>query len=221
MGRKYPRSFEGDKWRKIGYSERLAACNNLAQCAGYNRRWRKMSIYKLFVASTMSLLFSLSAYGAEVISACPAASTKSNVFDSSVLAENSRVSIENGTAEYPLVLYLYRPTQGGCEKAEFARYSVEGSVPAVESIFFMSLRGRVNIVSIVAWDVSNRGDGTYGRLYQVYAYFFDKDGVLVENGRVSGDSSMTGIEGYAQGKESKFRYRTASDIKRYLRSRLK
>lgn len=179
-----------------------------------------MVIYRLLVVSVMSLFLSLNANGVEAISGCPPVNTKKNVFDASVLEGSSRVSIENGTAEYPLVLDLYRPIKGGCKKIEFARYSIEGGVPAVESIFFMAIHGRVNVFSIVTWDINNRGDGTYGRLYQVYAYFFNNDGMLVENRLISEDNSMTGIEGYAQGAESKFRYRTASDVKKYWRGRL-
>ncbi|WP_157652982.1 hypothetical protein [Burkholderia ubonensis] len=83
------------------------------------------------------------------------------------VGKKSRIFIENGTVEYPLVLDFYRPTKDGCEKTEFARYSIEGGAPTVESIFFMLLRDHVNVFSIVAWDISNRGDGTHGRLYRV------------------------------------------------------
>ncbi|WP_174955041.1 hypothetical protein [Burkholderia lata] len=180
-----------------------------------------MFVSRLLVASAISLLLSFSAYGAKVVSGCPEVNVKDNIFDASALERNSRVSIENGTAEYPIVLDFYRLTKDGCKKIEFARYSVEGSAPVVESIFFMVLYDRINVLSIVAWDINNRGDGTYGRLYQVYAYFFDKDGVLVENNRVSEDDSMTGIDGYVRGVESKFRYRTANDVKKYWRSGLR
>ncbi|WP_431823234.1 hypothetical protein [Burkholderia sp. F1] len=85
--------------------------------------------------------------------------------------------------------------------------------------FFMLLCGHVNVFSIVAWDINNRGDGARGRLYQVCAYHFDENGMLVENKRVSKDDSMTGVEGYVEGRESKFRYRTASDVMKYWRSK--
>lgn len=180
-----------------------------------------MLIPKLLVASAMLFAFTLGAYGAERATDCPVVNVKNNVFDASALATNSRISIESGTAEYPLVLDFYRPTKRGCVKTEFARYSIEGGAPTVESIFYMPLRGRINVFSIVAWDINNRGDGTYGRFYQVYAYYFDGNGVLVENRCVSEDDSMSGVDGYAQGRESKFRYGTASDVKKYWRSKLR
>ncbi|CAM2170688.1 hypothetical protein BLAT2472_230004 [Burkholderia latens] len=94
-------------------------------------------------------------------------------------------------------------------------------MPTVESIFYMRLRGRINVFSIVAWDINNRGDGTYGQLYQVYAYHFDENGVLVENKRVSRDDLMSGVDGYVEGRESQFRYKTAADVKRYWRDKAK
>ncbi|WP_175946513.1 hypothetical protein [Burkholderia pyrrocinia] len=171
------------------------------------------------MAGAMLFAFTLIGYGAERVANCPIENEKNNVFDASVLAKDSRISIEIGTADYPLVLDFYRPTQDGCEKTEFARYSTEGGAPTVKSVFFMLLHGRVNVFSIVAWDINNRGDGTYGRLYQVYAYNLNENGMLVENKRVSEDESMTGIEGYAEGRESKFRYKTALEVKKYWRNK--
>ncbi|WP_157259222.1 hypothetical protein [Burkholderia ubonensis] len=180
-----------------------------------------MLIFKLLVANAMLFVCALSGYGAERVADCPVVDVKNDVFDASALATNSRISIESGAAEYPLVLDLYRPTKHGCVKAEFARYSIEGGAPTVESIFYMPLRDRINVFSIVAWDINNRGDGTYGRLYQVYAYHFDENGMLVENKRVSEDESMSGIDGYVEGRESEFRYKTASDVRKYWRSKRK
>ncbi|WP_155420165.1 hypothetical protein [Burkholderia cepacia] len=178
-----------------------------------------MFISKLLVAGATLFVFTLSGYGAERIAKCLVVNVRNNVFDASELIKNSRISIENGHLGYPLVLDFYRPIKDGCEKTEFARYTIEGGIPIVESISFMLLDGHVNIFSIVAWDINNRGDGTYGKLYQVYAYNFDENEALVENKRVSEDGSMTGVEGYTEGRESKFRYRTASDVKRYWRSK--
>lgn len=179
-----------------------------------------MFISKLLMASAMLLAFTLNGYGVEHVD-CPTVDEKNNIFDASVLIKHSIISIENGTVEYPLVLDLYRPTKDGCERAEIARYPVEGGAPTVESLFFMPLHGRINVFSIIAWDINNRGDGTYGRLYQVYAYGFDENEVLVENKRVSGDDSMTGVEGYVQGKKSEFPYKTASKVKKYWCSNMR
>ncbi|WP_131723242.1 MULTISPECIES: hypothetical protein [Burkholderia] len=183
-----------------------------------SRREELLIFYRLLVVEVI-LAFTLGAYGAERVPNCPMENVGVNVFDASSLIKDSRVSVEGGTEDYSLVLDFYRPVKGGCEKTEFARYSVEGGVPIIKSIFFMPLDGRANLFSIVAWDVSNRGDGTYGKLYQVYAYSFDENGVLMENKRVTENGAMTGVEGYVQGRESRFRYRAAWDVKRYWRGR--
>ncbi|WP_157633564.1 hypothetical protein [Burkholderia ubonensis] len=176
---------------------------------------------KSFLPCCIFIALSFTAYGAGRAADCPVVDVKNNVFGASALAANSRISIDSGTAEYPLVLDFYRPTKHGCVKTEFARYSIEGGAPTVESIFYMSLRGRINVFSIVAWDINNRGDGAHGRLYQVYAYHFDENGMLVENKRVSEDGSMSGIDGYIEGRESGFRYKTASYVKKYWKNKIK
>jgi hypothetical protein len=178
-----------------------------------------MFIFRLLVASVLLLAFAIKGYGAEIIVDCPAVNVKNKVFDASALKEKSTISIENGTAEYPLALEFYQAVAGGCKKIEFARYSIEGGTPVIESIFFMPLHGRINVFSIVSWGINNRGDGTYGKLYQVYAYNFDENGNLVENKHVSGDDAMTGVEGVSEGTTSEFRYRTAAQVKRYWRNK--
>ena len=172
---------------------------------------------KLLVASVMLSAVSLIGYGAEHLYNCPVRSAENNVFDSSALLKNSRISIESGAKEYQLVLNLYQTIRGGCRKREFARYSIEGGPPMVESIFFLTIRGRPNVFSIVSWGVNNRGEGTYGRFYRVYAYYFDENEELIENKRISEADAMTGIEGYVEGRVSRFRYRTALEVKKYWR----
>ncbi|EMN5129290.1 hypothetical protein RVV79_002387 [Burkholderia contaminans] len=174
-----------------------------------------MSKFLVVIAAVFG--FAVSAYGAEQVVDCPIKNYKNNIFDSSVLERMSVISIGKGSEEYPIVLDFYRRTGGGCKKNEFARYRVEGGLPAVESIFFLSLRGRVNVFAIVSWDINHRGDGSYGRLYQVRAYQFNDGGVLVENNQVSEDGSMTGIDGYVGGGKSRFEYKNVSSVKKYWR----
>ncbi|WP_423369139.1 hypothetical protein [Burkholderia sp. LMG 32019] len=180
-----------------------------------------MSAYKLLAASAVLFVFALSGHGAERVVNCPVEKVENDVFDASVLVKNSRISIENGTVEYPLVLNFYRPTKDGCKKTEFARYALNGGVPTIESVFFMNFRGRANVFSIVSWDINNRGEMTYGRFYKVYAYYFDGNDGLAVNRGISEDEAMTGIEGYVKGRGSKFQYRTASDVKKYWHRRLR
>lgn len=147
---------------------------------------------------------------------CPSARKKDNIFNSSKLFAGSTIAIENGDAENPKILSIYRRTRRGCTRNVFARYSVEGSAPTVESIFFYDIKGRPNIVSIVSWDINNRGEGTFGKLYQVYAYKINEEGDLVENLLVTDDGRMTGMDGYDEGNLTEFPYKTAGDVRKYL-----
>ncbi|MDR6497494.1 hypothetical protein J2785_000636 [Burkholderia ambifaria] len=178
-----------------------------------------MFSYKLLVAGAMWFVFALCGQGAERVGNCPVESVENDVFDASVLVKNSRISIESGTGEYPLVLDFYQPTKDGCKNTGFARYALDGGAPTVESIFFLTIRGRPNVFSIVSWGVNNRGEGTYGRFYRVYAYHFDENEELVENKRISEDDAMTGVEGYVEGRVSRFRYRMALEVKKYWRGK--
>lgn len=118
---------------------------------------------------------------------------------------------------YPKSLVAYIPdVENKCTRYVFAKYSMEGGNPQIESIFFYKLDGIVNIFSIVSWDQDHRALGTYGKLYQVYAYKKDNNGILVENKYVVDDNSMTGIDGYENGESSKFLYKKASDVKAYF-----
>jgi len=90
-------------------------------------------------------------------------------------------------------------------------------VPNVDSLFFMDLKGKSNIFTIVHWDVNSRGIGTYGKYYQVYAYTKDGSGRLIENKRVVDNSAMTGMDGYQEGEESIFLYKTAGAVKSFFK----
>jgi hypothetical protein len=161
------------------------------------------------------------AVGSEANVQCPSLNPSANIFDASRLFEGSRIAIEKGEGDAPVVLVLYHQTQAGCDRSVFARYSIEGGTPFVESLFFEKIDGRMNVFAIVSWRINNRGEGTYGRLYQVYAYKMNSGGLLTENARISNNDHMTGIDGYEQGQQSTFQYKTAADVKRYLKNKIK
>ena len=74
----------------------------------------------------------------------------------------------------------------------------------------------MNVFAIVHWDVNSRGAGTYGKYYQVYAYAPDHRGELRENEAVVNSSAMTGMDGYQDGTESFFAYKTADAVKSFF-----
>jgi hypothetical protein len=100
-----------------------------------------------------------------------------------------------------------------------AKYSREGGDPNVDSIFFMGINGRINVFTIVHWDVNSRGIGTFGKYYQVYAYAPDPGGGLVENKMVVDNSEMSGMSGYQEGRQVSFSYVNADAVRSFFRCR--
>lgn len=90
-------------------------------------------------------------------------------------------------------------------------------MPNLDSLFFLNLKGKPNIFTIVHWDVNSRGIGTYGKYYQIYAYVADEQGRLVENRSVVDNGEMTGMDGYQEGVESSFPYKTAGAVKSFFK----
>ncbi|MFM0323897.1 hypothetical protein [Caballeronia glebae] len=181
---------------------------------------KSMANIKYLVTLLVAILIAVpNAFAGAPSVECPAIDASKNVFDASILIKDSRVAIEEGENDAPVVLSLYQQGSSACERQAFARYSVEGSAPTVDSLFFMKLKGKINVFTIVSWNINSRGDGTYGKLYQVYAYEIVSDGVLSENKDVVENGSMTGIDGYYGGTQSTFSYKTAAGVKKYWRGR--
>ena len=139
------------------------------------------------------------------------------MFSARKIFKDSVVSIERNDADKTISLSIYKPNPSGCQKLTFAQYSIEGGAPNVDSLFFLNLDGKPNIFTIVHWDVNSRGIGTYGKYYQVYAYTTDEQGRLVENKSVTDNSAMTGMDGYQEGEESLFPYKTASAVRSFFK----
>lgn len=158
------------------------------------------------------------AYASETKSAaCPAVSPSTGVFSAGKIYQDSVVSIEKDETDQTISVSIYRQNSSSCQKTTFAKYSIEGGAPNVDSIFFMNLKGKSNIFTIVHWNVNSRGIGTYGKYYQVYAYTKDEQGRLVENKSVVDNSAMTGMDGYQEGEETTFPYKTAGAVKSFFK----
>lgn len=97
-------------------------------------------------------------------------------------------------------------------------YYSEGGDPQVESIFFDSILNDKNIFVIISWEINSRGAGTYGKLYQVYAYnkSNNKDNKFVKNMTLYHDRKLTGIDGVSDSNISSFKYKTAAEVKKYI-----
>lgn len=181
-------------------------------------RTHKMLVEKTGFIFLIIISFTSEAFASHEITKCPDVQPKKNVFDASGIYKDSRIAIEKSGKNYPVILAIYYPINSECKREEFARYSVEGSNPAVNSLFFYRLDGQINVFLIVSWAINNRGEGTYGKLYQVYAYKTTSNGPLEENKAIIESSEMTGMDGYDGGEQSTFLYKTAAGVKKYLRS---
>ncbi|NUA32191.1 hypothetical protein [Cupriavidus basilensis] len=148
---------------------------------------------------------------------CPVVSPDRGFFSANQIDKGAVVSVEVGDEDYPINLVIYKHEGGWCNKTVIAKYSIEGAKPQVDSVFFAKMRGVVNLFVIVRWELRHSGLGTYGDLYQVYAYESDQDGSLIENKNITENSEMTGVDGYVENQVSTFRLKKASDVKDYLR----
>lgn len=135
------------------------------------------------------------------------------------IIEGGELSIINtNDMEFPVSLVL-NITRGGVrsDRALVDKYDVAGSDPKIESLFFYPVKGKKNVFVLASWEITSRGIGTYGTLYQVYAYKKDKNDKLIRNKIITLDDNLSGMEGYQEGEEQHFSYKDAASIKRYVK----
>jgi hypothetical protein len=126
--------------------------------------------------------------------------------------------LETGDAEFPVSLVLdVMSSDGSSVRALVDKYDVAGSAPKIESIFFYPVKGKKNVLVLISWELTSRGVGTYGTLYQVYGYGLGAKSDLVTNKLIRFDKHLSGIDGYQEGEEQKFAYKDAVSIKAYIK----
>ncbi|KTC25554.1 hypothetical protein AO391_24980 [Pseudomonas marginalis ICMP 9505] len=137
------------------------------------------------------------------------------------VVENGELSVlETGDENFPVSLVLdVRGADGGKSRQLVDKYDVAGSDPKVESIFFYPVKGKMNVLVLVSWELTSRGIGTYGTLYQVYGYGKDSANKLSANKSITFDSRLNGIDGYQEGEPQSFKYKNAAAIKAYIKSK--
>jgi len=130
--------------------------------------------------------------------------------------------LETGDIDFPLSLVLdVSNAEGGRVRKLVDKYDVAGSDPKVESIFFYPIKGKKHVFVLVSWELTSRGIGTYGTLYQVYGYERNESNELVSDKSIAFDRKMSGIEGYQEGQEQHFNYKDAASIKAYIIDNIK
>jgi hypothetical protein len=193
----------------VRYSEKLPRC-------WYSRLNKAAHIFYRMLCHLLLSSSTFAYANAEEVVGCPVIAPSMSVFSSARIYSDSTVTIEKNSRKHKLYLSLYRRDGENCKKTIFATYSREGGDPIVDSLFFFKLKGSVNLFVIVHWDVNSRGIGTFGRIYQVYAYGKDSIGGLKENEFVINDDSMTGMDGYQDGVQVVFLYKNATAVKYFF-----
>lgn len=126
--------------------------------------------------------------------------------------------LETGEVEFPVSLVLDVMRSGGSSVRTLVdKYDVAGSAPKIESIFFYPVRGKKNVLVLVSWELTSRGVGTYGALYQVYGYEQGANSNLVANKLIRFDKYLSGIDGCQEGERQTFAYKDAASIKAYIK----
>jgi len=118
--------------------------------------------------------------------------------------------------EYPVNFVLKYRCDKGVKKYIIDRYSHNGGIPEISSLFFHKINGISYIFTIVIWNINHRGIGTYGQYYQVYGYKKNNEGILIKDEIFEYDNNLSGIDGSDNGLESHFKYKTATDVKKYI-----
>ncbi|RMP62381.1 hypothetical protein ALQ18_01179 [Pseudomonas marginalis pv. marginalis] len=127
--------------------------------------------------------------------------------------------LETGDEEFPVSLVLDVIGADGVKTRQLVdKYDVAGSSPKVESIFFYPVKGKINVLTLVSWELTSRGDGTYGTLYQVFGYYKKTNNTLSANKLIEFDRRLGGIEGFQSGVPQSFKYKNAAAIKAYLKA---
>lgn len=94
-------------------------------------------------------------------------------------------------------------------------YKNKGNLSPVNvSVFFMDLSSEMNIVNLISWGGTDASDMA---CYKVYAYAYDNKGDISKNVTINDDVNLSGCEG----KGTKFHYKNAALIKKYLNTKFK
>jgi len=144
--------------------------------------------------------------------ACPRVDATQRVFASTVHPDEVVAFEKSAHPDQPLDLVLYRGTES-CNRTVIDSYSVESGDPVIESAFPHTLEGQPGLFVIVSWQINNRGIGTWGKLYQIYAYTDDGHGGLVPDEKLLKMDEMTGIEGTADNEASHFQGKNEAEVK--------
>jgi len=76
------------------------------------------------------------------------------------------------------------------------------------------------VIALVSWQQQHSADKINGTAYQVYGYNFSSNNLAI-NSSIKNDQNLNGLDGEFNGEELHFKYKSAAEIKQYLKSRYK
>jgi len=131
---------------------------------------------------------------------------------------------------HPISFLLEKNQNSLQQKEKIDLYEEEGGCPEIKSVFFGNIRNKKYILVMVSWDSKHLGAGTDGEFYQTYAYTKNKEGILSLDRIISDDGNLSGFEGGNNCKSDinpdgdddcymKYKYKTAADVKKYLKQK--
>jgi len=130
---------------------------------------------------------------------------------------NDTVFIQReANVNFPLTLFF--KSNNKINKIE--SYEVDGSVPIVETVFFVTIKEIKNIIVLISWPQKHSLEDISGNFYQVYGYSYSNNNLVI-NPTIKNDSKLSGMDGEFGGKQLSFKYKDANTIKRYLKKNYK
>ncbi|EHD13577.1 hypothetical protein CIN_17690 [Commensalibacter intestini A911] len=131
---------------------------------------------------------------------------------------------------YPISFFLENVQNGAVQKEKIDQYEEDGGCPEIKSVFFSIIKNQKYIFVMVVWDSKHAGAGTYGDVYQTYAYTKNDKGILSLDKNISDDENLSGFNGDNNCKSDlnpdgdtdcykNYKYKTAADIKKYLKQK--
>lgn len=113
--------------------------------------------------------------------------------------------------DYPLALYILSDNKS----KRIDTYETEGGKPAVQTVFFMTIDGKKNVIVLISWEQLHRAENINGNFFRVYGYVYEKNNLIV-NKKINSDPNLSGQDGDFSGEQLFFKYKNAKAIKEYI-----
>lgn len=98
-------------------------------------------------------------------------------------------------------------------------YGSDPFCPELVSVFFYKLHDKRYIFTIIKRHINVGMEGIDTDEYRITAYSKNSNSVLVKDKKISDNPKFVGNDGLYHNKNVTFKYKTAADVKRYLRQK--